>query len=74
MCCRHSLELKCWCINYLCYQFFHFAVVVDVVTELAMKGVLSELLSSNDLVLMSETMGNSEISLRNRRRPLGAKI
>ena len=35
---------------------FLFAVVVDVVTELARGGVLSELLCANDLVLMSETM------------------
>ena len=34
----------------------HFAVVVDVVTELAREGVLSELLYADDLVLMSETI------------------
>ena len=33
-----------------------FAVVVDVVTEFARLGALSELLYSDDLVLMSETI------------------
>ena len=35
---------------------FLFAVVVDVVTELAREGVLSKLLYADDLVLMSETI------------------
>ena len=35
---------------------FLFAIVVDVVTEFAREGVLSELLYANDLVLMSETI------------------
>ena len=33
-----------------------FAVVVDVVTEFAREGALSELLYADDLVLMSETI------------------
>ena len=33
---------------------FLFAVVVDVVTEFAREGALSELLNADDLVLMSE--------------------
>ena len=35
---------------------FPFAVVVDVVTKFARGGALSELLYTDDLVLMSETM------------------
>ena len=35
---------------------FLFAVVVDVVTESAREGGLSELLYANDLVLISETI------------------
>ena len=35
---------------------FSFAVMVDVVTEFAREGVLSELLYADDLVLMSETI------------------
>ena len=35
---------------------FLFAVVVDVVTEFASEGALSELLYANDLILMSETI------------------
>ena len=35
---------------------FIFAVVVDVVTEFAREGALSELLYAEDLVLMSETI------------------
>ena len=35
---------------------FLFAAVVDVVTEFAREGVLSELLYADDLVLMSETI------------------
>ena len=36
---------------------FIFAVVVGVVTECAREGALSELLYADDLVLMSETVG-----------------
>ena len=35
---------------------FLYAMVVDVVTELAREGTLSELLYADDLVLMSETI------------------
>ena len=35
---------------------FHFTEVVDVVTEFAREGALSELLYADDLVLMSETI------------------
>ena len=35
---------------------FFFAVMVDVVTELARKGVLQELLCADDLAVMSETI------------------
>ena len=35
---------------------FLFALVVDVVTELAREGALSELLNADDLVMMSETI------------------
>ena len=35
---------------------FLFVVVVDVVTEFAREGALSELLYADDLVLMSETI------------------
>ena len=35
---------------------FLFAVVVDVVTEFARKGALSELLHTDDLFLMSKTI------------------
>ena len=35
---------------------FCFALVVDVVTEFARDGALSELLLANDLVLMRETI------------------
>ena len=41
---------------------FLFAVVVDVVTEFAREGALSELLYADDLVLMSEVMRDSGIS------------
>ena len=41
---------------------FVFAVVVDIVTELAKEGELSELLYANDLVLMRETI----MGLRNK--------
>ena len=41
---------------------FLFAVVVDVVTEFAREGALSELLYADDLVLMSETF----VGLRNK--------
>ena len=41
---------------------FLFAVVVDVVTEFAREGSLSEFLNADNLVLMSETIGDSGIS------------
>ena len=41
---------------------FFFTVVVDVVTEFAREGALSELLYADDLVLMSEAMRDSGIS------------
>ena len=37
-------------------RFVGFAVVIDVVTELAREGLLSELLYADDLVLMSESI------------------
>ena len=40
---------------------FLFAVVLDVFTELAIQGVLSELLYTDDLVLMSETFALMQI-------------
>ena len=43
----------------------NFAVVVDVVTEFAREGVLSELLYADDLVLMSETIEGAGISSYN---------
>ena len=36
---------------------FLFAVIVDVVTEFAREGALSELLYADDIVLVSETIG-----------------
>ena len=41
---------------------FLYAVVVDVVTELARKSILGELLYVDDLVLMSETINGPRIS------------
>ena len=41
---------------------FLFAVVVDVVTELAREDALSELLYADDLVLMSEIIEGLRIS------------
>ena len=38
LCCQRSLRLKWGCIKDL--SSFHFALVVDVVTELAREGVL----------------------------------
>ena len=43
------------CTKDLCCHIF-FADVVDVITVFGRQSVLSELLSANDLVLMSETM------------------
>ena len=51
--CQKSLRLKWgWTKDLCCHLFF--AVVVDVVTEFARQGALSELLHADDLVLMSE--------------------
>ena len=51
---QRSLRLKYGCMEDLCCHIFFFAVVVDVVTEFARKGVLSELLYVDDLVFMGE--------------------
>ena len=52
--CQMSLSSMWACAKDLCCQFF--AVVMDVVTELASEGVLSELLYADDLVVESETI------------------
>ena len=46
--CQWSLRLKWGCTNDLCCHPFLFAVVVDVVSEFAPEGVLSELLFADD--------------------------
>ena len=51
-----ELEVKVGMNNGSLLSPFLFAVVVDVVTEFAIEGVLSELLYADDLVLMSETI------------------
>ena len=56
-----SLFLKEFVVKKVMHQgsvlsHFLFTVVVDVVTEFARKGALSELLYADDLVLVSETM------------------
>ena len=55
--CQRSLRLKWGCTKDLCYHLFFFAVVVDIVSELDRDGVLSELLYTDGLLLMSETIG-----------------
>ena len=54
--CQRSLRLKWECTKDLGCQLFSFAVVVDVVTEFAREGALSEMLYADDIVLMSETI------------------
>ena len=46
------------CIKDLYYHHLIFAIVVHVVTEHARKGLLNEILYADDLVLMSESMGD----------------
>ena len=46
------------CIKDLCYHHLIFAIVVDVVTEHAREGLLNEISYADDLVLMSESMGD----------------
>ena len=41
---------------WVCVLPFQFAVVIDVVTELARQSILSQLLYDDDLVLMSEAI------------------
>ena len=60
-----SLRLKCGCTKDLCCHLLFFAILEDVVTELAKDRVLSELLYADDIVLMSETIeGLSNTFLR----------
>ena len=42
---------------------FLFAVVIDVITELARDGVLNELLYADDLVLMSEIIKEEDLMI-----------
>ena len=51
-----NIITACYVLQEYVLSPFLFVVVVDVVTELAIVGVLSELLYADDLVLMSETM------------------
>ena len=53
---------------------FLFALVVDVVSELAREDVLSEFLYADDLVLMSETMEGPTNNLINGRKPSRARV
>ena len=48
--CQRSLGLKWGCTKDQCCHLFFFAVVIDVVTEFAREGTLSELLYADDLV------------------------
>ena len=52
---QRSLRLKWECTKDLCCRL-SFAVVVDVVSELASEGALSELLFADHSVPMSETI------------------
>ena len=51
-----EFEVKVWMHQRFVLLPLLFALVVDVVTEFAREGVLSELLYADDLVLMSEMM------------------
>ena len=51
-----EFEVKVWMHKVSVLSHFPFAVVVDVVTEFAREGALSELLYAVDLVLISETI------------------
>ena len=53
--CQRSLRLKWGCTKDPCCHPF-LAVVVDVVTEFAREGALSELLYADDLFLMSDAI------------------
>ena len=52
---------------------FLVAVVVDVVTEFARKGVLRELLYADDLVLMSDTIKGLRNKLLKRKEAFESK-
>ena len=51
-----SLVLKCGYTKDLCCHLFFFVVMADIVSELAIGGVLSDFLHINDLVLISEVV------------------
>ena len=58
--CELSTELDVGMRPVSVLSCFIFAVVVDVVTELAREGVLCELLYAGHLVMMSEAMDGLE--------------
>ena len=51
-----ELEVNVWMCQGSVRSHFLFALVVDVVTELARESVMSELLYADNLVVMSETI------------------
>ena len=51
-----EFKVKVWMHQRSVLSPFHFALVVDVVTEFVREGALSKLLYADDLVLMSETI------------------
>ena len=57
-------------LGFFYHRFFHDFLCIDVVIELANESVLSELWYVDDLVLMSETINEHEISSENVRRLL----
>ena len=54
--CQEEHEIKVGMHQGSVQSTFLFAVVVEVVTEYAREGALSELLYADDLVLMTETI------------------
>ena len=51
-----EFEVKVWMCHGSVLSPFLFAMVVDVINEFAREGALCELLYSDDLILMSETI------------------
>ena len=60
-------------IRDLCYHRFYLATVIDVVTEEVRKGLFHEILSADNLILMSDSIEGIQRKFANRKDSIESK-